>query len=444
MGVFQNVGDWFSDKKGRPNRDASGEPKGNGQAGGAAKGLGGQKAGADTRPQFSHSTESTEKDYGGRTPYRSQRDRAAEQEAAQNEAQFIPPPGYVPPPAYPNQQAGYGMPPRQQQPAPPPGYGQPPQQQTPPPGYGQPPQQQQGYRQAPPPGYGQPPQQQQGYRQVPPPGYGQSPQQQQGYRQVPPPGYGQPPQQQQGYRQAPPPGYGGPPQQQPPVYPPKPQPTAPASNVVLFPGGKQKPEDIAQTHVEYVVHLRNRHECKDIIRYIQANASVFLSTEFIASDMERLRCVELLSGAAYALSCTLTRISPRGVYLISSPAVRVMVIGVAVDKNTTKAESGFMDEFKKEWASHGAARPEDGRSSGYARPQQAQESYGGSRSAGETTHRTSRFAAATAADPFAEQNTQRQPATSFADTAAGSATGSYSSASPYQRPDSATERFRRS
>ena len=122
-------------------------------------------------------------------------------------------------------------------------------------------------------------------------------------------------------------------------------------NVVMFPGMQQAPE--AYTHVEYVVLLRSRNECKDVIGYIKTNASVFLNMEFIASDSERQRCVDMLSGAAYTLGCALNKISPRGIYLISAPTVKVVL-----DPAMQKA----------------AAAPE---AQGYARQRYEQEGYAG-------------------------------------------------------------------
>ena len=72
----------------------------------------------------------------------------------------------------------------------------------------------------------------------------------------------------------------------------------PASNVVPFPGMQRSADGSVYAHVEYIVLLRSRNECKDVIAYIKANASVFLNMEFIASDSERQRCVDMLSGAA--------------------------------------------------------------------------------------------------------------------------------------------------
>lgn len=99
---------------------------------------------------------------------------------------------------------------------------------------------------------------------------------------------------------------------------------ASASNIVAFPGTQQTDGATFQ-HVEYVIMLRGRNECKNVIGYIKANASVFLNMEFIASDNERQRCVDILSGAAYTLGCKLNKISQHGIYLISSPAVNVIM-----------------------------------------------------------------------------------------------------------------------
>ena len=122
--------------------------------------------------------------------------------------------------------------------------------------------------------------------------------------------------------------------QQQPVY------QQPANNVVQFPGMQHTQDGSVYAHVEYVVLLRSRQECKDVIAYIKSNASVFLNMEFIASDSERQRCVDMLSGAAYTLGCALNKISPRGIYLISSPSVRV-VLDPAMQKFTSSDAQAY-------------------------------------------------------------------------------------------------------
>ncbi len=176
-----------------------------------------------------------------------------------------------------------------------------------------------------------------------------------------------------------------------------------APNVVNFPGMQASPDGSVYAHVEYVVLLRSRNECKDVIAYIKANASVFLNMEFIASDSERQRCVDMLSGAAYTLGCALNKISPRGIYLISSPSVRV-VLDPALQKVASAPEmQGF------------ARQPQE---DSYTYPPRAdlQESM----QAGSHTTR------------FQAQSAQRMPS-SFGSVMAGNATGMYQPVAPAGR-----------
>ena len=98
---------------------------------------------------------------------------------------------------------------------------------------------------------------------------------------------------------------------------------AQASNVVTFPGMHTGADGRVYAHVEYIIQMSRRQDCRQIIEYIRANASVFLNMETI-NAAERQRCVDMLSGAAFALGCRLHKISHGGIYLISSPSVQVM------------------------------------------------------------------------------------------------------------------------
>lgn len=175
------------------------------------------------------------------------------------------------------------------------------------------------------------------------------------------------------------------------------------SNVVPFPGMQRAADGSVYAHVEYIVLLRSRNECKDVIAYIKTNASVFLNMEFIASDSERQRCVDMLSGAAYTLGCALNKISPRGIYLISSPSVRV-VLDPAMQKFTAAPEA------------QGYARQHyegDGYLYGYQQTAEA-----------EAQQPVMGFSSGSPTTRFQAQGTQRMPV-SFGSMMAGGATGAY-------------------
>ncbi len=135
------------------------------------------------------------------------------------------------------------------------------------------------------------------------------------------------------------------------------QPQQPAGNVVNFPGGQQAS---APVHVEYVILLRSRNECTKVIEYIKTNASVFLNMEYIANEGERQRCVDMLSGAAYTLGCQLHKISNRGIYLIASPYVRVMIDPAMKRFASTSETQPFMAQQTGEYppvATYGGQQP---------------------------------------------------------------------------------------
>ena len=188
-----------------------------------------------------------------------------------------------------------------------------------------------------------------------------------------------------------------------------------SGNVVTFPGMQASPDGSVYAHVEYVVLLRSRNECKDVIAYIKANASVFLNMEFIASDSERQRCVDMLSGAAYTLGCSLNKISPRGIYLISSPSVRV-VLDPAMQKFTSAPEAqGFVRQRYDQENNQGAYyqnAPEQ--------PQESRPQTQGGFAEGSPTMR------------FQAQSLQQTPS-SFGSVMAGNATGMYQPVAPAGR-----------
>ena len=193
----------------------------------------------------------------------------------------------------------------------------------------------------------------------------------------------------------------------------------PNGNVVQFPGMQNSPDGSVYAHVEYVVLLHSRQECKDVIAYIKSNASVFLNMEFIASDSERQRCVDMLSGAAYTLGCALNKISPRGIYLISSPSVRV-VLDPAMQKFTAAPEpqaQGFAPQQPRRHRFEGE-QPQQPQAQQpvYQQPEQENQQP----TAG---YFTSRFQA---------QSAQR-PHSSFGSVMAGNATGRYQPVAPVSR-----------
>ena len=97
------------------------------------------------------------------------------------------------------------------------------------------------------------------------------------------------------------------------------------SNVTLFPGSFVDQNGNAYVHVERIAQLVSVSACFRIIEFMRNGESVIVNTESIASDADVQRCLDMLSGAAFTLGCTLTRITQvRRAYLIAPGSVMVM------------------------------------------------------------------------------------------------------------------------
>ena len=93
--------------------------------------------------------------------------------------------------------------------------------------------------------------------------------------------------------------------------------------VVPFPGVMSDRSGNTYAHELQILQLRDRDECRAIIEHLKNNCTVALNMDNIANDTEKQRCVDMLSGAAYTLNCNISRISTRGVYVITPDVVRV-------------------------------------------------------------------------------------------------------------------------
>ncbi|NLB91541.1 MAG: cell division protein SepF [Clostridiales bacterium] len=90
------------------------------------------------------------------------------------------------------------------------------------------------------------------------------------------------------------------------------------NNMVPFPGVSmdQLPQQLQNIQTQ-IIQLKSRETCKVIIEALRNNAAVLINMESIASDLEKQRCVDMLGGAAYTLNCQISKVSVKGVYMIS-------------------------------------------------------------------------------------------------------------------------------
>lgn len=182
----------------------------------------------------------------------------------------------------------------------------------------------------------------------------------------------------------------------------------PQDNIRYMPGTFVGDDGKAYNHVERVAQLVSVSACYRIIEFMRNGESVIVNTESIASDGEIQRCMDMLSGAAFTLGCSITKITQvKRAYLIAPATVLVMpdmVFQRMSDRESsrwrqdgdTPQESrradrrGYAQESEEDDASRATYRPETresaprgGLNQGYAQarannePQQTPQGFGG-------------------------------------------------------------------
>lgn len=95
-------------------------------------------------------------------------------------------------------------------------------------------------------------------------------------------------------------------------------------NISYMPGNFVGNDGRAYSHVERIAQVMQVAACYRVIEFMRNGESVIVNTELINDEMENQRCMDLLYGAAFAMNCTLTRISQKDIYLISPATVMVV------------------------------------------------------------------------------------------------------------------------
>lgn len=200
----------------------------------------------------------------------------------------------------------------------------------------------------------------------PPQGYQQQPQQ----PYPPQPMYQpqQPPQQpryrtQAGYQEAPP-------QAQQP-YPPQPSQGA-EGNFAYFPGAVfQGSAGESYVHVERVSHMLSREDVHTVVQFMMNKESIIVNCESIGSAQEVQRCIDLMSGAAYALNCQLTQLSLASKIFLISPSTVSVLCDEASHRMNGRNGDGTPLRSRGQGAPRQRARQQNN-AEGYGYPQRAE------------------------------------------------------------------------
>ena len=178
---------------------------------------------------------------------------------------------------------------------------------------------------------------------------------------------------------------------------PQPAPQQAPDNISFMPGNYVDGSR-AYVHVERITQLVSFQACYRIIEFMKNGESVIVNTESIPNEAEVIRCIDMLSGAAYTLGCSITKITNiKRAYLISPPTVQVLADVFIKRMSDRRNEDGmrrrtgrYADEPSRSYGEDTYTAPQ---AQGYA-PQQSYEpqqmaagygSYAGSQDFGQTS-----------------------------------------------------------
>ena len=170
---------------------------------------------------------------------------------------------------------------------------------------------------------------------------------------------------------------------------PQPQPQQQAPDNISFMPGNYVDGSRAYVHVERITQLVSFQACYRIIEFMKTGESVIVNTESIPNEAEVIRCIDMLSGAAYTLGCSITKITTvKRAYLISPPTVQVLADVFIKRMSDRRNEDGarrrtgrYADEPSRSYGEETAYSPNAYAQSsygqgGYEQPQQMAAGYG--------------------------------------------------------------------
>ena len=112
----------------------------------------------------------------------------------------------------------------------------------------------------------------------------------------------------------------------------------------------------AYVHVERVVQLLNTQACFRVMEFMRNGESVIINTESIGNEPEVQRCLDMLSGAAFTLGCSMTRLTQGGRAWLIAPTTVLVMQDSAVSQWSGGAQPEQQQQQQNAWAPNPAAQ----------------------------------------------------------------------------------------
>ena len=98
----------------------------------------------------------------------------------------------------------------------------------------------------------------------------------------------------------------------------------PGGNISYMPGVYGMDAGNTYTHVEHIMTITSLRSCYDAIECMKNEETLIVTLDVLSSDSERIRCQDMLAGAAFTLGCSVRNLQSVGVVIIAPAGVKIL------------------------------------------------------------------------------------------------------------------------
>ena len=104
---------------------------------------------------------------------------------------------------------------------------------------------------------------------------------------------------------------------------PQPQ-QAPPANISYMPGAFVQGAGSSFTHVEHILAITSLRSCYEAIECMKNGETLIVTLDVLGSEGERIRCQDMLAGAAFTLGCSVRTLQSAGIVVIVPQGVKIL------------------------------------------------------------------------------------------------------------------------
>ena len=95
-------------------------------------------------------------------------------------------------------------------------------------------------------------------------------------------------------------------------------------NISYMPGVAGPESGNTYTHVEHILTITSLGSCYEAIECMKNEETLIVTLDVLGSDSERIRCQDMLAGAAFTLGCSVRNLQSVGVVIIAPAGVKIL------------------------------------------------------------------------------------------------------------------------